>query len=423
MRVLFYEDESYRSLLPIVSLRPVFELVCGRESLRRRMARWIPGMEWGVRIRSTLARVYQEQFPSAHVNSPDWEVEGRTLVVNSRWIPEHRECLEAIRDSAAGFVGDELVWISLDPEEIRLLDSDSISDSLQKLSVTRKRVGAGGVVFERPWDLIAHNSRQLRNDFTDVGLSQPRNEAHVQVLGNDSDAYIASSADIDPYVVIDTRKGPVSIEADAKIQSFTRIEGPCHIGRGAHIFRGHIRAGTTVGKACRVGGEVEESILHACVNKYHEGFLGHSYVCPWVNIGAMTTTSDLKNDYSTVSVPVDGDLVDSGLQKVGSFFGDHAKVAIDSMFNTGSSVGVMAMVLPGGRLLPRHIPSFGYVSFGDLSSDLDLDSAISTARIVMNRRGQELTVAMTDLLRQLFDETQPERAKAIQRSVQRRMQA
>jgi hypothetical protein len=142
-----------------------------------------------------------------------------------------------------------------------------------------------------------------------------------------------------------------------------------------------------------------------------------------VNLGAMTTTSDLKNDYSTVKVPLGGELVDSGLQKVGSFFGDHSKVAIDSMFNTGSSIGVMAMVLPGGRLLPRHIPSFGYVSFGELTTEQDLNSALATADTVMGRRGSRMTGAMETLLRKLHGQTEPERSRAIQRAIQRRLQA
>ena len=147
-----------------------------------------------------------------------------------------------------------------------------------------------------------------------------------------------------------------------KIQSFTRIEGPCFIGERTQLFRALIREGTTIGPVCRVGGEIEECIFQGYSNKYHEGFLGHSYVCPWVNIGAMSTTSDLKSDYSNVKVPLEGTPIDSGSPKVGSFIGDHVKTAINSMFNTGSSIGVMAMVLPGGPLLPKFIPSFSMIS-------------------------------------------------------------
>ena len=159
------------------------------------------------------------------------------------------------------------------------------------------------------------------------------------------------------------------------------------------------------------------------MNKYHEGFLGHSYVCPWVNIGAMSSTSDLKNDYSSVKVPLLGQLVDSGFTKVGSFIGDHSKISLDSMFNTGSSVGVMTMVLPGGRLLPRHIPSFCSVMWGELTMDWSLESAIETAQVVMRRRGRELSPVAERLLRVVFERTDGERQQAIQRASQRRSAA
>jgi hypothetical protein len=170
-----------------------------------------------------------------------------------------------------------------------------------------------------------------------------------------------------------------------------------------------------------VGGEVEESILHGYVNKYHEGFLGHSYVCPWVNIGAITSTSDLKNDYSSVRVPLQGVPIDSGSSKVGSFIGDHTKTAIDSMFNTGSSIGVMTMVLPGGRLLPRHIPSFCNVSFGELAADWPLEDGIQTARMAMQRRECELTPAAENLLKVVYAQTADEREAAMNRAAQTRV--
>ena len=176
-----------------------------------------------------------------------------------------------------------------------------------------------------------------------------------------------------------------------------------------------------MGPQCRVGGETEQSILHSHVNKYHEGFLGHSYVCPWVNLGAMTTTSDLKSDYSSVKVPLDGCLVDSESMKVGSFIGDHTKTAIDSMFNTGSSLGVMTMVLPGGRLLPRHIPSFCNISFGELAADWSLENSLQTARVAMQRRGLAFTSAMERLYRELFVQTRDERTAALNRAAARRV--
>jgi hypothetical protein len=156
------------------------------------------------------------------------------------------------------------------------------------------------------------------------------------------------------------------------------------------------------------------------VNKYHEGFLGHSYIAPWVNLGALSTNSDLKNDYSTVRVPLAGKSIDTGLVKAGCFIGDHTKTGLGSLFNTGSSIGVMCMILPGGELLPKHVPSFTAVWHGELADAMPLERSLAAARIAMQRRGHELTAAQERLLRLVYQSTQAERDEAIVRFHARR---
>ncbi len=420
MRILLFEDQSADLLSPLTLLRPAFELVCGRDSLRRRLQRWYPSAEFGAWVRPWLSEAYHESQPDIRVNDVNWIRSGPILLINGCWLPERRLTPLDLLNHQAGFLHGDPMWVRCEGDDLTEVLSADLISMLSSLASTRRAVPATGEVIRHPWDLVSHNARQLCRDFQDEGLSHDPSFDHVQILGEPSDVYISSQATIDPYVVIDARKGPVSIDRDVVIQSFTRIEGPCHIGRGSQVFRALIRGGTTIGEHCRVGGEIEESILHACVNKYHEGFLGHSYVCPWVNIGAMTSTSDLKNDYSTVRVPLQGQLIDSGLTKVGSFIGDHSKTALDSMFNTGTSVGVMTMVLPGGRLLPRHVPSFSSVMWGELSMENSLDDAIATARVVMMRRGQQLTEKAERLLRTVHIRTEGERRAALNRSHQRK---
>jgi UDP-N-acetylglucosamine diphosphorylase/glucosamine-1-phosphate N-acetyltransferase len=262
---------------------------------------------------------------------------------------------------------------------------------------------------------VAHNPEQIVNDF--ASRPSPKgwliNNPQVALIGPVEQIAVDRAARVDPFVVFDTTRGPISVDAGAVIQSFTRVEGPCHIGIGAQLFRAHIRGGTTIGPACRIGGEVEASILHGYVNKYHEGFLGHSYLCPWVNLGALSTSSDLKNDYSTVRVPLAGKMVDTEMVKVGCFIGDHTKTGLGSLFNTGSSIGVMCMILPGGELLPRHVPSFTAVWHGELADRMPLERSLAAARIAMQRRGVELTDSQERLLRHAHAATQAERDEAI----------
>ena len=418
MRVALFEDRmAMENFSPIALMRPVFELLCGQFSTRERALRFLPATDWGAFLRRELADVYQEEQPEAHVNDLDWLRAGPTLFLNGRWLADPRSLAQCDFESA-GMIDDSVVFLTLQPEDVSQLIDDDSDRVLRDLARQRRLVTAPGKLARYPWDLIHHNGRQLHDDFAarPFGSSKTRQLGpQVAVLGNPEQIYVDPSASIDPFVVIDARKGPVSIEADARIQAFTRLEGPCHVGRQSQLFRANVREGTSIGPVCRVGGEIEGAILHGFVNKYHDGFLGHSYVCPWVNLGALTTNSDLKNDYSNVKVPLAGQPIDSGSMKVGCFIGDHTKTAIGSLFNTGSAIGVMCLVLPDGELLPKHIPSFSRIWHGDMIDGFPLEKGLATAREAMERRNIELTDAQESLLRFLHEATFNEREAAFER--------
>jgi UDP-N-acetylglucosamine diphosphorylase/glucosamine-1-phosphate N-acetyltransferase len=415
-RIAFFEDAAAGQFTPLTLLRPVFELLCGHFCLRERLLQ--SPAEWGAFVRPWLAAAYREEHTEAHVNDTSWLRQGPTLLINGRWLPDGLP-LPELRDGEAGFAGDTIACLVLAPEEAQCLTVDGWNDDLTRLASGRRRVEVGGTVLRYPWDLLQYNPRQIGRDFRSRDKSDSRIQAGPQVAiqGNNSDVYVAPSAQIDSFVVIDARHGPVWIDAGVRVQPFTRIEGPAFVGRETQLFRAHVREGTSIGPVCRVGGEIEESIIHGYVNKYHDGFLGHSYVCPWVNLGALTTNSDLKNDYTPVRVPLWGEPIDTGSTKVGCFIGDHTKTALASLFNTGTSVGVMTMILPGGELLPKHVPSFSRVWHGRLEEWPDgIEAGLASARTAMARRKRELTPAAEQLLRHVHAQTQAERAAAIARA-------
>ncbi len=417
MRIALFEDRAAKDFAPIALVRPVFELLCGHFGARERALEFVPAQDWAVFIRSELADVYREEHPGCHVNSLDWLRGGPTLLINGRWLADPKH-LAKISCDTVGVVDGTAVYLTLDPLEAALLTGDNWDEALPQIARTRRRVAAPGKLARYPWDLVHHNPDQLRADFAarDFGLSQADEQGpHVAVLGPAENVFVDPTACIDPFVVIDARKGPVSIDAGAMIQAFTRLEGPCHVGAKSQLFRANIREGTTIGPVCRVGGEIEGAILHGFVNKYHDGFLGHSYVCPWVNLGALSTNSDLKNDYSTVRVPLSGHPIESGEMKIGCFIGDHTKTAIGSLFNTGSSVGVMCLILPDGELLPKHVPSFSRIWHGELIEGFPLEKGLATARAAMERRGMTLTFAQESLLRNVYSLTRTEREQAFER--------
>lgn len=417
MRVAIFEDHLAPNFAPVALLRPVFELLCGQFSARERVGRFLPVTDWSVFVRDELAAVYREDHPEARVNDLDWLRSGPTLLINGRWLTDPKTLPLCDRD-AAGLIDGSVAFLTLDPLEVPLLTGDNWDEALLQIARTRRRVTAPGELAQFPWNLIHRNASQLKADFAarEFGSSITSELGpQVAILGDHRNVFVDAAASVDPFVVIDARKGPVSIEAGAMIQAFTRLEGPCHVGRKSQLFRANVREGTTIGPVCRVGGEIEESILHGYVNKYHDGFLGHSYVCPWVNLGALTTNSDLKNDYSSVKVPLSGVAIDSGEMKVGCFIGDHTKTAIGSLFNTGSSIGVMCLILPDGELLPKHVPSFSRIWHGDLIEGLPLDRGLATARAALERRNMELTDAQEQLIRRVHSQTLNERSRAIDR--------
>jgi UDP-N-acetylglucosamine diphosphorylase/glucosamine-1-phosphate N-acetyltransferase len=416
-RIAFFEDFAADQFGPIALLRPVFELLCGHFSLRERVVRALEPTDWGAFVRPHLRETYTQQHPQAHVNDKRWLSEAPTLLFNGRWLPEIA-LLADLQPDEAVVVGETVVALTLQPEEAARLSFDDWQRDLTRFTSTRRIVDCGGVLIHYPWDLVHHNPRQialdhrLRTDRTSPVDHGP----HFAIQGRPEDVYLDPAAQFDPFVVVDARRGPVWIEGGVRVQPFTRIEGPAFIGRESQLFRAHIREGTSIGPVCRVGGELEASILQGWCNKYHDGFLGHSYVCPWVNLGALTTNSDLKNDYSPVRVPLAGQPLDTGSTKVGCFIGDHTKTALASLINTGSSIGVMTMILPGGELLPKHIPSFTRLWHGRLEPLPDgVESSLAAARTAMLRRGCTLTSADERLLRQVFELTRVERDAALRR--------
>ena len=191
--------------------------------------------------------------------------------------------------------------------DLAQLDASSIDALLESAKAKLHRSDSQVPAWNYTWDLVLANPAQLTNDFAAAGRSgiegTVEEPSHPRQA---NDVYIAPGVMVHPMVVIDAEHGPVYIDEGAEIHPFTRIEGPCYIGRKSILLGAKCREGNSIGPMCRVGGEVEESIIHGYSNKYHDGFLGHAYVGEWVNLGALTTNSDLKNDYSSVSVSLDG---------------------------------------------------------------------------------------------------------------------
>ncbi|WP_422926729.1 putative sugar nucleotidyl transferase [Singulisphaera sp. PoT] len=426
MRLCLVEDSAVVGLEPLTLTRPVYDLLLGSSSLGHKIARAFgvgPGPNRrGAIVRAHLAAVQHSRDPHTAVNDQDWLARGPVLMVNGRWVPPADFTPPSESAPWVGLCDGEPVCAFVGPEASVGVDASTASAWFEQQASKLETIELGGEWIRRPWDLVARNSDHLVRDFESdgrVGLSN-RHLASTALVGPVRRLFIHESARIDPYTVFDTTNGPITVSAGAVVQPFTRIEGPSYIGRDTQLFRANIRGGVTIGQNCRIGGEVEAAIVHGYSNKYHEGFLGHAYVGEWVNLGAITSNSDLRNDYGEVHVPLRGDPVATGQAKVGCFIGDHTRTGLGSMLNTGTAIGVMCNVLPAGPLLPKHVPSFTAVLYGKVAPGFPLEQMFATARIVMSRRGQVFTEHDEQLYLDLYEQTRLERERAWQKAHDRR---
>ena len=426
MRLCLVEDLTACALEPLTLTRPVHELTLGATTLASKIARSLgvgPGPQRrSCFIRSHLVDVQRLRDPHMIVNDRDWLARGQVIVANARWVPPVGFVLPDEFGPWVGLCDGQPACAWIGPDDAVGLEPLGVDSWFEQMTAKHGGLEIGGEWIERPWDIVTKNATHLERDFASagkVGVSN-RHLAKLALVGPVDRLSIHETARIDPYTVFDTSNGPIMLGANVWVQPFTRIEGLCSIGADSQLFRANIRGAVSIGPNCRIGGEVEAAIVHGYSNKYHEGFLGHAYIGEWVNLGAITSNSDLRNDYGEVFVPLQGDPVPTGQAKVGCFIGDHTRTGMGSMLNTGTAIGVMCNVLPAGILLPKHVPSFTAVSYGRVAAGFPLEQLFETARTVMSRRGRTFGEAEEHLYATLYEQTRLERERAFQRAAIRR---
>jgi UDP-N-acetylglucosamine diphosphorylase/glucosamine-1-phosphate N-acetyltransferase len=266
-----------------------------------------------------------------------------------------------------------------------------------------------GLLLQAPWDLVARNGDQLR---VDIPAHFP-GYAAVELPGShiigEGLLSLGKGVLVEPGSAFDLERGPIRLSDGVVVRAHTRLEGPAFIGRDSVLLGGAFSE-LSVGPVSRVRGEVESSLILGYANKAHDGFLGHSYLGRWVNLGAFTTNSDLKNNYGEVRVGSPGGSVETGMMKVGSFLGDHVKTGIGTLLNTGTVVGAGSNLF-GGDMPPSYVPPFSW-GRGEHLTDFELEKFLEVAARVMARRGMELDLGTEDLLRRAWDLTRQERGHA-----------
>jgi UDP-N-acetylglucosamine diphosphorylase/glucosamine-1-phosphate N-acetyltransferase len=419
MIIALFEDEAYENFLPITYTRPAYECRIGMYTLRERAQKSYPTSKLICFTRNYLAPTMKKRF-ALTVNNPE-AIDDDILLINGTLV---------LNENTEQFIEKKQVLNTMYMQNRRLayahLSQDVAKDHANELcrpltSQSIKKLAGKCTQIETknlpllayPWDFINRNSELIKEDYASLGKKQSEGtiDNKAAVYGKEIDLYIGKDSFVEAHVTLDARDGPIYIGDGTKIHAGSRITGPTYIGDKVIIPTGLVREGCTIGPVCRIGGELEETIIQGYTNKYHLGFIGHAYIGEWVNMGAATTNSDLKNTYGTVQVTTKGKNVNTGSTKVGCFIGDHAKTSIGTQIYTGKKIGVASQA---HGFVTKDVPSFTIwpETLGAKPVELYLKSAIETQKRAMSRRNVEQTKEDAELVKKLFELTANERKKA-----------
>jgi len=415
--LLDIDATARRNFDPISLSRPLFTLRTGITSLADKLIAQTKPDSVACFIPEYLAPVHRMETDMP-VNDMS-QLAGDDLLLVNPTVKADSLTLDTAGPSTIGLAEDgTLQYALIGADDIAKISGDGIEAWVESARGVLPSVQSNLPTWGYAWDLMLANPDQLTVDFAAIGHSgiEGSVEQPNAIRGSAGDVFVAPGAVVHPMVVFDAEHGPIYIDENVEIHPFTRIEGPCYVGKNSILLGAKCREGNSIGPFCRVGGEVEESIIQGHSNKYHDGFLGHAYVGEWVNLGAMTTNSDLKNDYGSVSVMLGGGPpIDTGSTKVGSLIGDHTKTSIGVLFNTGSVVGAMGLIMATGTPLPKFIPSFAWFLNGVTTKGFGKKKLYETARTAMSRRGKEFTDEHEAMFNEIFALTAGPRLTAIKK--------
>ncbi|MFQ5703916.1 MAG: hypothetical protein ACE5HT_07835 [Gemmatimonadales bacterium] len=377
------EPEPSPKWFPFSQCRPICELRAGAWLIRERWEAIADGSTAAIFGHSGISAFVEEGVPRIETHHG---IDGPAIVGYSEFVPAGEQptfpaemCRLTNDGSTVGW------WI---PEGNKWDGGQPAGSELE----------LEGMTLAGAYDLITALELLLPPDTMDFTYEggDPLPEGSV-VIGDPADVVILGAV-VEPGTIFDVRQGVVVVEQHAYLNAGTRLEGPVYIGPGTEILGGPVK-GCAVGPRCRIRGEITNTVVLGYANKGHDGFVGHSVIGRWVNIGAGTTTSNLKNTYGPVRLDIAGDKLDTGRQFLGTLFGDHVKVAIGTQLGTGTVIGPGANVF-GTPTPPKYIAPFAWGPGGE---SMERDGFLKIARRVMPRRHVEVTAEVQAALEALYD--------------------
>jgi UDP-N-acetylglucosamine diphosphorylase/glucosamine-1-phosphate N-acetyltransferase len=385
MNYILFDGPVRNALLPFTFTRPVADILIGIMTIRQK---------WEARLGSTITTI-TEDYLSAKFPMVEME---ENVMINAAYLPNDTlaELVSDLKENQAIFKGDDVIafFTTENQEEVDFDSYEIIQYNGDVLTV------------EHTWDIFSKNDAAIREDF--IYLTEDRKSQSIPKSVNviaPENIFIEEGAKLE-FVTLNASTGPIYIGKNAEIMEGTVIRGPFALCENAQVkLNAKVYGATTVGPGSRIGGEVKNSILFANSNKGHDGFLGDSVLGEWCNIGADSNNSNLKNNYEEVklwSYETEG-FAKTGLQFCGLMMGDHSKCGINTMFNTGTVVGVSANIFGSG--FPRNfVPSFSWGGAAGFTTYVT-KKAFETAKLVMGRRNIDFDETESAILEHIFEET------------------
>jgi UDP-N-acetylglucosamine diphosphorylase/glucosamine-1-phosphate N-acetyltransferase len=419
-QIVLFEDEAVTRLRPPAATRPVFELVAGAFTLRRRITTLSGQDPAAALVRPQLVpllpRLGMRDFRQAAGDGPWTFINGSALLDAGAWQQVSR------LPQGEGWLSPAGRMIAFRCDDMRTIVSLSKGKTSPRDCGLRFRENDGVRLIGHLWELIAAHETLLGPDLVRllgagdrVAGAPPAGIAGsfledapgegIHVAGGA--VFVREGAEILPPVACDARGGPILIGRGAQVKPFSRLEGPLVVGEGTIVLGGRI-AGSYLGPGCRVHGEVADSVLLGWTNKAHAGFLGHSYLGEWVNLGAQTTNSNLKNTYGTIRCWEEGELRDTERLKLGAFLGDHVRTGIGTLLDSGCHIGTGASIAGAAGVAPKWIPPFVWGA-GAAAETYDWPRFAGSVARVMARRERAFDAADQEILKQAFEESAGER--------------
>lgn len=411
MQLCVFEDKEVRHLHPLTATRAVYDLRVARYTLLERICNAFNSSSPQLHVRPALASITAQEHPGYLINQ--WDQTKATLFVNGRFMAANEQLVQHIRSAAepgtSGRVfldGDTVVaaWVPK-PDALSLINEPITQASFAELPTETVQ---NARFIHRLWDLIGGLPKMLEKECLSFlqthgpRLEMARLEKQGVIAVNPDQIHCADTATIKPGVILNAEDGPIVIDEHATVMERAVLRGPLYLGPHSQVKIGGRIENSAFGTYSKVGGEVSHSVIHSYSNKAHDGFMGHSYLGRWCNLAADTNTSNLKNDYGEISLynAVENRFERSGQNFLGLFMGDHSKCGINTMFNTGTIVGVFCNIF-GVNYPPRHIPSFSWGGNGNFTP-YHLPKALQVAETVMKRRSVTLSDAERQLLQSIY---------------------